>query len=218
MSEGSNEDIVEDLEDIEYQKPVYEPMGIKQILTEMKDISELIVDLAYSAVLFNNEELAEEVHELEEEMDKLKYQITMMAMLAARDKEDAEQLVGILQLASAAESISNAADAIVEIILRKLDIHPIITSALADADEKIFRIRVAADSLVDQKTLGDLRLHSTLGTRVIAIKRGRKEKGKWVYGPNARTKINAEDLLIVRGPEDGYERLKKISQTIPNFE
>jgi uncharacterized protein with PhoU and TrkA domain len=213
LSEDSNEEIVKDLEDIEYQKPEYEPMGIKQILTEMKDISELIVDLAYSAVLFNNKELAEEVHELEEEMDKLKYQITMMAMLAARDKEDAEQLVGILQLASAAESIYNAADAIVEIILRKLDVHPIIASALADADEQIFRVRVEPNSLVDQKTLGDIRLHSTLGTRVIAIKRGRK----WIYGPNAKTMILSGDLLIIRGPEDGYERLKKISHTNPNY-
>jgi len=210
LSEGSNEDIVEDLEDI--QEPVkYEPMGIKQILTEMKDISELIVDLAYSAVLFNNKELAEEVHELEEEMDKLKYQITMMAMLAARDKEDAEQLVGILQLATAAENISNAADQIVEIILRGLDVHPIIASALADADEQIFRIRVEPDSLVDKKTLGDLRLHSTLGTRVIAIKRGRK----WIYGPNANTMVLSGDLLIIRGPEDGQERLQKIVQTLP---
>ena len=210
MSEGSNEEIVEELEDI--KEPVkYEPMGIKQILTEMKDISELIVDLAYSAVLFNNKELAEEVHELEEEMDKMKYQITMMAMLAARDKEDAEQLVGILQLASAAENISNAADQIVEIILRKLDVHPVIASALADADEQIFRVRVEPDSLVDQKTLGDLRLHSTLGTRVIAIKRGKK----WIYGPNAKTKILSGDLLIIRGPEDGHERLQKIVNTLP---
>jgi uncharacterized protein with PhoU and TrkA domain len=210
LSEGSNEEIVEELEDI--KEPVkYEPMGIKQILTEMKDISELIVDLAYSAVLFNNKELAEEVHELEEEMDKLKYQITMMAMLAARDKEDAEQLVGILQLATAAENISNAADQIVEIILRKLDVHPVIASALADADEQIFRVRVEPDSLVDQKTLGDLRLHSTLGTRVIAIKRGRK----WIYGPNANTIILSGDLLIIRGPEDGHERLKKIVHTLP---
>ena len=210
MSEGNNEEIVEELEDI--KEPVkYEPMGIKQILTEMKDISELIVDLAYSAVLFNNKELAEEVHELEEEMDKLKYQITMMAMLAARDKEDAEQLVGILQLATAAENISNAADQIVEIILRKLDVHPIIASALADADEQIFRVRVEPDSLVDKKTLGDLRLHSTLGTRVIAIKRGRK----WIYGPNANTMILSGDLLIIRGPEDGHERLKKIAHTLP---
>jgi len=210
LSEGSNEEIVEELEDI--KEPVkYEPMGIKQILTEMKDISELIVDLAYSAVLFNNKELAEEVHELEEEMDKLKYQITMMAMLAARDKEDAEQLVGILQLATAAENISNAADQIVEIILRKLDVHPVIASALADADEQIFRVKVEPDSLVDQKTLGDLRLHSTLGTRVIAIKRGRK----WIYGPNANTMILSGDLLIIRGPEDGHERLKKIVHTLP---
>jgi len=212
LSEGSNEEIVEELEDI--KEPVkYEPMGIKQILTEMKDISELIVDLAYSAVLFNNKELAEEVHELEEEMDKLKYQITMMAMLAARDKEDAEQLVGILQLATAAENISNAADQIVEIILRKIDVHPIIASALADADEKIFRIKVESRSLVDQKTLGELRLHSAIGMRVIAIKRGKK----WIYGPNAKTKIISEDLLITRGPEDGYERLKKIAHANPNY-
>jgi uncharacterized protein with PhoU and TrkA domain len=210
LYEGSSDEEIEDLE--ENIEPVkFQPMGIKQILTEMKDISELIVDLAYSALLFNNKDLAEEVHELEEEMDKLKYQITMMAMLAARDKEDAEQLVGILQLASAAENISNAADQIVEIILRKLDVHPIIADALADADEQIFRVKVEPNSLVDQKTIGDLRLHSTLGTRVIAIKRGKK----WIYGPNANTMLLAGDLLIVRGPEDGNERLKKIVHTIP---
>ena len=35
--------------------------SVKDILIEMKDMSELMVDLAYSAVLFNNKAAAEEV-------------------------------------------------------------------------------------------------------------------------------------------------------------
>ena len=40
---------------------------------------------------------------------------------------------------------------------------------------------------------------------------------KWIYGPNAKTKIISGDLLITRGPEDGYERLKKIAHANPKF-
>ena len=39
----------------------------------MKDVSEIMIDLAYSAALFNSNELAEEVMELEKRVD---YQIT----------------------------------------------------------------------------------------------------------------------------------------------
>ena len=45
----------------EFSELEYEPTPVKELLTEMKDISELIIDLAYSAVLFDNEEIAEEV-------------------------------------------------------------------------------------------------------------------------------------------------------------
>ena len=49
----------------------YEPVSVKLVLAEMKDTSELIIDLAYSAVLHGSEELAEEVLELEAQMDIL---------------------------------------------------------------------------------------------------------------------------------------------------
>ncbi|HDM67091.1 MAG TPA: potassium transporter TrkA, partial [Thermoplasmatales archaeon] len=92
----------------EFSEIEYEPTSVKELLTEMKNISELIIDLAYSAVLFHNEEIAEEVKYLDVRMDKLNYEIRMMALMATRTKEDAEQLAGILQVAEAAESISNA--------------------------------------------------------------------------------------------------------------
>ena len=103
----------------EFTELEYEPRPVKEILTEMKDISELIIDLAYSAVLFDNEEIAEEVKYLDVEMDKLNYDIRMMAMMASRTKEDAEQLAGILQVAEAAESISNAAGDIINLLDEK---------------------------------------------------------------------------------------------------
>ena len=67
----------------------------------MKDLSEIMIDLAYSSALFHSEDLAEEVLELEERVDYLTYILNMNIMLAARDAEDAEQLVGIATVASA---------------------------------------------------------------------------------------------------------------------
>ena len=81
----------------EFSELEYEPTPVKELLTEMKDISELIIDLAYSAVLFDNNDMAEEVKYLDVRMDKLNYDIRMMAMMAARTKEDAEELAGIFQ-------------------------------------------------------------------------------------------------------------------------
>jgi uncharacterized protein with PhoU and TrkA domain len=40
-------------------------------LVELKDTSELMMDLAYSSLLLNSHELAEEVQELEEHIDEL---------------------------------------------------------------------------------------------------------------------------------------------------
>ena len=40
---------------------VKEGKSVKDLLTEMKNVSELMIDLAYSAVLFDNDELALEV-------------------------------------------------------------------------------------------------------------------------------------------------------------
>ena len=102
----------------EHKEIKYEPKSVREILTEMKDISELILDLAYSAVIFASEDIASEVRYLEARMDTQKYQIGITAMVAARTVKDAEQLSGILQVASAAERISNAAGDIVNLMTK----------------------------------------------------------------------------------------------------
>jgi uncharacterized protein with PhoU and TrkA domain len=168
----------------------------------MKDISELIIDLAYSAVLFDNEEIAEEVKFLDVRMDKLNYDIRMMAMMAARTKEDAEQLAGILQVAEAAESISNTAGDIVKLLSREKT-SPILPKILKQADEQIFRIRISSSSRACDKTIGDLKVESETGMRIIAIRRGEC----WIYNPQSDTVLKIDDWLITRGTDEGYKDL-----------
>ncbi|MEA3218260.1 MAG: hypothetical protein QOJ19_4416, partial [Acidimicrobiia bacterium] len=45
--------------------------SLRVMLTEAKDMSELMVDLAYAALYFGDPDMAEEVGGLEERMDEL---------------------------------------------------------------------------------------------------------------------------------------------------
>ncbi|OYT53177.1 MAG: hypothetical protein B6U72_06720 [Candidatus Altiarchaeales archaeon ex4484_2] len=77
---------------------------VKDILVEMRDTSELMVDLAYSALLTNSREISDEVQKLEAWMDDLQYEIEGMLLLSARSREDAADLAGISHVALAAEN------------------------------------------------------------------------------------------------------------------
>jgi len=187
----------------EFSEIEYEPTTVKDLMTEMKNISELIIDLAYSAVLFDSEEIAEEVKYLEVRMDKLNYDIRIMAMMGARTKEDAEQLAGILQVAQASEKISNTAGDIVLLIKDKN--RPILSRILNNADEKIFRVKISSNSEACDKNIGELKIESETGMRIIAIRRN----DFWIYNPQSDVILKADDWLISRGSDEGYVDLDK---------
>jgi len=65
------------------------------------------------------------------------------------------------------------------------------------------RVKVNNDSVLCNKTLGELKLASETGMMVIAIRHG----DKWLYGPNKHTRIDPEDILFARGPKDGERHL-----------
>ena len=185
----------------EFEEIEYTPTSVKNLLTEMKDISELIVDLAYSAVIFDCADIAKEVEDLEIRMDKLLYQIRLAAMLATRTVEDAEQLSGILQVASMAENISNAAGDIVKLLDLNLEARLILPMVLRNADEKIRHIFVNKSSDIVNRRIGELLVESETGARIIAVNRGKR----WIYGVDDKFKFKPEDRLIVRGVKDGLE-------------
>jgi uncharacterized protein with PhoU and TrkA domain len=183
------------------------PRTVRDILTEMKDTSEVIVDLAYAALVFDSQEMAEEVQHLERRMDILLYNIRIKAMLSARTKRDAEQLAGLLQVASAAEAISNAAGDIVNLLMYDSDKRPFLPIFLKEAEEKIKSLTLAEKSDMVNRTIGEMGVESETGMRIIALKRGKR----WIYDPEPNNRLKAGDLLIVRGTDNGFEVLRSFA-------
>ncbi|MDQ3784799.1 MAG: potassium channel protein [Actinomycetota bacterium] len=172
---------------------------VKGLLSEIKDESELMVDLAYAAVFLADTDLAREVGRLEERMFEQLHELRKIAMLAARSPEDAEHMAGVLEIASAVEKIADAAEDIARIVASKIGIVDDLRNDLRYADEVVSRIKVAEGSPAVQQTLRDLALPVEIGIWVIAIRRG----GEWDLDPRADYVIAEGDALLVRGPEDG---------------
>jgi len=193
---------------VELEKIEYKPVSIRDLLVEMKNISELMIDLAYSAALFHSRELAEDVIELERHIDTLAYRLNMNVMLAARDIEEAEALLGVSAVSSAADKISDAAADIANIVLRKIGIHPIVREAFKRVEEQLIRVRVKPGSPLSGKTLAELELASKIGVDVIAIRRGER----WIINPKGKDLIKPDDVLIARGTLNGVKELKKLAE------
>ena len=207
-------DDVETIEEIS-DEMTEEKKTLKDILIEMKNLAEATTDLAYSAVLLNSRELAEEVVEMEEEMDKLRIEAEIKAMLSSRNTEDAEDMVAMLHIAHAAENMSDAAKNIVEVVLRGEGDHPVLRGMVSEAEETITKVKVGEGSILANKSLGDLQLGTHTGMYVIAIKRGKR----WTYRPQKNRRIKEGDLLIAVGPNEGVKNLKGLADgTIIDFE
>ncbi len=189
------------------EKIEYKPISVREALTEMKDISEIMIDLAYSAALFNSHELAEEVLELEKRVDYLAYIIDMNTMLAARDAEDAQHLTAVTTVAAATNKISDAAADIAAIVLKEIGIHPIVRKAFQQVEERLARTIVEPNSILANKNLGDLELAAKIGVDVIAIRRQRE----WIIDPDEKEKIMEGDVLIARGAPHGIDELKALA-------
>ncbi|HJJ42284.1 MAG TPA: potassium channel protein [Methanocorpusculum sp.] len=193
----------------------YQPINLKDVLIEMKDISELMVDLAYSAVLFESNAIADEVVELEERMNDLVYQARITSMMSVRRIEDTEPMSGLLQLAEASQRISNSAADIAKNIMRNVSFPTNLRKALPDAEEATHRTVVAPKSKLDGLSLGNIKLQSITGIRIILIRRMQHR----IYNPDKNTVLRAGDILVGRGPEYGLPQLCKLAgQPVPDEE
>jgi uncharacterized protein with PhoU and TrkA domain len=173
----------------------------------MKDMGELAVDLAYGAVLFDSEAVAEEVFELEAEVDALQSRFEAWTLQAAARVEDPVSLRGLVQLAAASEVISDAALEISEGVLRGLSAHPVVAEAVRESDEVIVRQTATEGGRLAGATLGELQVKTETGMRIIAVRRAGADGDAWVLSPGPETELRAGDVLLAKGPREGVDRL-----------
>ncbi|MCS7115619.1 MAG: TrkA C-terminal domain-containing protein [Nitrososphaerota archaeon] len=179
---------------------------IVEKFAELKDTSELMIDLAYSSLLLNNKDLAEEVQKLEEYVDKLHTDFELLVLSSGFKKEEAKGFLGLIRLGVAAEKIADAAAEIAEVVLRGIEPHQVLKLTIEEAEETITYAPVTENSPLVDKTLREARIPEKTGMWVLAIKRGEK-----CIRPKTETKIQAGDVLIASGYAEGVEDLKKLA-------
>lgn len=188
-----------------------EPTTVKELLVELKDASELMVDLAYAAVFFDDEKLAQEVGRLEERMLGHLRRLRTIAMLAARSPEDAEGMAGVLWIADAIERVGDAAGDIARVVAARLGIPSAIRPDLRHADEITGRVKVREDAPASGRSLRELSLPTETGMWVIAVRSGLD----WEFDPGADDVVSEGDVLLVRGPEEGMAPLRELAGASP---
>jgi len=186
----------------------YKPISIMELLTQMHSTTTLMIDLAYSAVLFNDKDLAEEVSELEEKVENLKTTLLMNTAIAIKDAVDAESMIGIMEVGGAADTISHAAADIADIVSIGLGIDQNILKAFAKTQERLTRVIIQAESILAGKALSELKLETNIGVSVIAIRRGKE----LVLNPNPNERLLKGDTAIARGSDVGVVELDKLAK------
>lgn len=191
-----------------FEKIKYKPIPARELLLEMKNLSELMIDLAYSAALFNDKELAEDVLELESRVDTLAYLLDMELMIAVRDSRDAEALIGVSTVAAATDKISDAAADIAAIVTRGIGVHPIVGAIFEKVEERLMKATVKEDSVITGKQICDLDLAARMGVDIIAIRRNKD----WIIDPEDTERVLSGDILITRGAPVGSKEFKDIAE------
>ncbi|MEM3702908.1 MAG: TrkA C-terminal domain-containing protein [Candidatus Bathyarchaeia archaeon] len=179
---------------------------IVERFVELKDTSELMIDLAYSSLLLNSKELAEEVQKLEEFMDKLHTEFELLILSSKFKREEAKGLLGLIRLGVVTEKIADAAAQIAEVVLRGIEPHPVLKLAIEEADETITYAKVSENSPLANKTLREVRIPEETGMWVLAIKRGDR-----CIRPKLDSKIQVGDILIASGYAEGGKDLKRLA-------
>jgi len=116
----------------------------EDIVLEIKDKSELMVDLAYSSVLYDNKTIAEEVYDLENLVDNLYRALQKKSLEDVKNGEySIDDALILLRIAHAGEQIADAAQEIADVELRDVESHPILKMSIRESDVVFTRLNLS---------------------------------------------------------------------------
>ncbi|MEE3478122.1 MAG: TrkA C-terminal domain-containing protein [Methanomethylophilus sp.] len=180
---------------------------LESMFLELKDTSEMMVDLAYSSLLYDNVEIAEEVLSLYDRMEELSERIQDEIVQVSRSMPDeVARAVVTTRLMDSILEIADAARSIADVVVRGLAEHPVLALSIRDSDTTMCLAKVGSESILAGKTLGEHSLATNTGMFVLAVRR----EDDYIFGPGWDTRLEEGDILIARGPEDAVSYFKDI--------
>jgi uncharacterized protein with PhoU and TrkA domain len=181
--------------------------NVRELISDMKNISQLMLDLAYSAIFLENKSLAKEVLELRKKLEKTEDEILSILFHLSRTGISTEERVTLTDIVDCFKDVGSAAAGLAHIVLTSKGFHPVVKKAIEESEEKIIKQKISPRSIVANKTMGETKLRTKTGVDIVTIRRG----DEWIINPDKSTKILANDIVIGIGTETSCELFKKIA-------
>jgi uncharacterized protein with PhoU and TrkA domain len=178
----------------------------EQLLLQVKDTSEIMIDLAYSSLIFHDRDLADEVLLLNEYVKDLNGRLEEIIIERVSQDKDLDRAITYIRLSRAMEYIGDSAEKIADVVLRDIRVHPVLAESILESGTSIAREVITAESVLAGKRLRDTSLATDTGWFVLVVKRG----GKWVIGPDGETVLEPGDIIFARGPLQSRGHLCRI--------
>ena len=129
---------------------------IASMLMELKDTSEMMIDLAYSSLLYDNTEIAEEVIALSDNLESLSERIQdEIAQAGKAMPDEVARAVVTIRIMDSIMGIAGAAESIADVVIRGLGEHPVLAMSIRDSDTTMCLAKIADDSVLAGKTFGE---------------------------------------------------------------
>ena len=182
--------------------------NVKDIIEEIKNLSELMLDLSYSSVLFENCDIAKEVMLLFDRFEEHEENLYLHLFAASRGgPARAKRLISVIDLVESAKSVASAAKNMSEMVIEGKKLHPIIKEAIKESEETMAKAEISRSSPLAERPLGETLLRTKTGANIIALRRGKV----WIFRPKRNTLIKAGDSIIGVGTIEACRKLEGIA-------
>ena len=172
-----------------------EPDSVKDVLIEMKTLSEICVDLAFASLLYSDKVVAEQVLVLEEEIDELYKKLLDYLSLSIKSRNQAEQLRIYYIIGEASNIISDSAADMASLVLMDYQVEDEIKIVQQYLDQIVDLVPLEGSSALCGESELSSNIHDLIGVDIVGIIR---QDSKLLTSYDEVMK--AGDLLIFRGP------------------
>lgn len=172
-----------------------EPDSVKDILIEMKTLSEICVDLSFASLLYSDRVVAEQVLVLEEKIDDLYKKLLDYLSLSIKSRNQAEELRIYYVIGEASNIISDSAADMASLVLMDYKIKDEIKLVQQHMDQIVDLVPLDKSSILCGESELSSCIHDKIGVDIIGIIRPETK-----LLTNYDEIMKAGDLLIFRGP------------------
>lgn len=182
---------------------VEEHLKVGGEIAKLKNIVDVMVDLAYHAMMFNDEDVAREVLDLEDYVDSLTTIIERRVVKELFKKGMEDEVVTTIRVVMSLEGVADAAAEMASVIISGLRPHPILKSVVEESEERIIVVKVPRE--YEDKRIGDLNLEIK-GATVLSIKRGEE----WIFDPEEGERVREGDILVIKVFSEALKSLREM--------